>query len=240
MSDDTARLLAQLGLPEKMTEPDDVHELTDGVRIPLAGIHFRVDHVLGHTKGSGPFRTPYAPDNDVEELVFSGDVLFAGSIGSTDLPGGSPADMLESLDEGRSPAGLGGRAAWPRSADHDRPGTGDQPLSETRFLDIGGQEQSVSRPRPLSGFPEYIPEGRIVEQHFLDMHPGDVRAARVRVDRDPVGRADRAAVRAGRDADKEIYAVSRLPAATTPRPGSDCISISPCRSPGTCWRTPVG
>ncbi len=97
MSDDTRRLLAQLGLPEKMTEPDDVHELTDGVRISLAGIDLRVDHAPGHTKGSVLFRTPYPHDDDVDELVFSGDVLFAGSIGRTDLPGGSPADMLESL-----------------------------------------------------------------------------------------------------------------------------------------------
>jgi hydroxyacylglutathione hydrolase len=97
MSNDTRQLLARLGLPEKMGEPDEVHELTDGVHISLAGIDFRVDHAPGHTKGSVLFRSPYAPDDDVEEIVFSGDVLFAGSIGRTDLPGGSPADMLESL-----------------------------------------------------------------------------------------------------------------------------------------------
>jgi glyoxylase-like metal-dependent hydrolase (beta-lactamase superfamily II) len=97
MSNDTRQLLARLGLPEKMAEPEDVHELSDGVQISLAGIDFRVDHAPGHTKGSVLFRSPYAPDDDVEEVVFSGDVLFAGSIGRTDLPGGSPADMLESL-----------------------------------------------------------------------------------------------------------------------------------------------
>jgi len=77
--------------------PDDVHELTDGVQVSLAGIDFRVDHAPGHTKGSVLFRSPYAADDDVAEVVFSGDVLFAGSIGRTDLPGGNPADMLESL-----------------------------------------------------------------------------------------------------------------------------------------------
>lgn len=106
MSNDTRRLLAQLGLPEKMTEPDEVRELTDGVTVPLAGLELRVDHAPGHTKGSVLFRSPYAPDTvvgglasgeRVEEVVFSGDVLFAGSIGRTDLPGGSAADMLESL-----------------------------------------------------------------------------------------------------------------------------------------------
>jgi hydroxyacylglutathione hydrolase len=104
MSNDTRQLLAQLGLPDKMVEPDDVHELTDGVQVSLAGIDFRVDHAPGHTPGSVLFRSAYAPEagstgagGGIEEVVFSGDVLFAGSIGRTDLPGGSPADMLDSL-----------------------------------------------------------------------------------------------------------------------------------------------
>jgi glyoxylase-like metal-dependent hydrolase (beta-lactamase superfamily II) len=42
------------------------------------------------------FRTPYA-QQDVSELMFSGDLLFAGSIGRTDLPGGDHATMLRSL-----------------------------------------------------------------------------------------------------------------------------------------------
>ena len=43
------------------------------------------------------FRTAYEDRADVDSLVFSGDVLFAGSIGRTDLPGGNHADMLRSL-----------------------------------------------------------------------------------------------------------------------------------------------
>ena len=96
MSEDTRQLLARLGLPERMTEPDDVRELTDGSLVALAGLEFRVDHTPGHTKGSVLFRTDH-PDDEIEQLVFSGDVLFAGSIGRTDLPGGSPVDMLDSL-----------------------------------------------------------------------------------------------------------------------------------------------
>ena len=42
---------------------------------------------------SGPTTTT----RTIDSLVFSGDVLFAGSIGRTDLPGGDLADMLESL-----------------------------------------------------------------------------------------------------------------------------------------------
>jgi glyoxylase-like metal-dependent hydrolase (beta-lactamase superfamily II) len=42
------------------------------------------------------FRAPYQAD-DVSEVMFSGDLLFAGSIGRTDLPGGDQATMLETL-----------------------------------------------------------------------------------------------------------------------------------------------
>ncbi|MEJ8645090.1 MBL fold metallo-hydrolase [Streptomyces sp. MS1.HAVA.3] len=49
----------------------------------------------GHTKGSVTFRMPELAD--IPPVFFSGDLLFAGSIGRTDLPGGSHAEMLESL-----------------------------------------------------------------------------------------------------------------------------------------------
>lgn len=75
------------------TEPEDVAELTDGVTITLAGLEITVDHAPGHTRGSVLFRMP----GDDAPLCFSGDVLFAGSIGRTDLPGGSMAEMTASL-----------------------------------------------------------------------------------------------------------------------------------------------
>jgi glyoxylase-like metal-dependent hydrolase (beta-lactamase superfamily II) len=78
------------------TEPDDVKLLEDGIPIDLAGLQFTVDHAPGHTPGSVMFRLP--PDADVpEQLLISGDVLFQGSIGRTDLPGGSYEQMLRSL-----------------------------------------------------------------------------------------------------------------------------------------------
>jgi glyoxylase-like metal-dependent hydrolase (beta-lactamase superfamily II) len=43
------------------------------------------------------FRTRYAGPEDVPEVMFSGDLLFAGSIGRTDLPGGDHPTMLRSL-----------------------------------------------------------------------------------------------------------------------------------------------
>ena len=80
------------------TEPDDVAELTDGETITLAGLEIAVDHAPGHTGGSVLFRLPGVDTTwDADEVCLSGDVLFAGSIGRTDLPGGSTETMLTSL-----------------------------------------------------------------------------------------------------------------------------------------------
>lgn len=99
ISPDMAGML--LGGGYEFAEPDDVRELADGARLLLAGLELVVDHTPGHTAGSVAFRTPYdgAPDDgqSVSELMFSGDLLFAGSIGRTDLPGGDPAAMRRSL-----------------------------------------------------------------------------------------------------------------------------------------------
>jgi hydroxyacylglutathione hydrolase len=75
------------------SEPEEVEPLRDGETVALAGLEFTVDHAPGHTRGSVLLR---APGQD-EPLCFSGDVLFAGSIGRTDLPGGNHEAMLASL-----------------------------------------------------------------------------------------------------------------------------------------------
>jgi glyoxylase-like metal-dependent hydrolase (beta-lactamase superfamily II) len=85
-----------LGGKYEFTEPDEVAELADGQRLELAGLDVVVDHTPGHTEGSVMFRTPYATDG-VSEVMFSGDLLFAGSIGRTDLPGGDHPTMLATL-----------------------------------------------------------------------------------------------------------------------------------------------
>jgi hydroxyacylglutathione hydrolase len=74
-----------------LSEPDDVRELADGAVLELAGMEFTVDHTPGHTRGSVSFRTPG------DEVMFAGDLLFAGSIGRTDLPGGDYPTILRSL-----------------------------------------------------------------------------------------------------------------------------------------------
>jgi glyoxylase-like metal-dependent hydrolase (beta-lactamase superfamily II) len=94
ISRETAAML--LGGRYEFAEPDDVAELADGQSLELAGVAVTVDHTPGHTQGSVTFRTPYQAD-DVSEVMFSGDLLFAGSIGRTDLPGGDHPTMLESL-----------------------------------------------------------------------------------------------------------------------------------------------
>ena len=86
-----------LGVPGlTFAEPDDVREIHDGERLDLAGLQFAVRDAPGHTKGSVLFDFS-ASTTGREPVVLSGDVLFAGSIGRTDLPSGSMADMRASL-----------------------------------------------------------------------------------------------------------------------------------------------
>jgi hydroxyacylglutathione hydrolase len=99
MSDPEKALGMSIGQPlmGQLTigEPDDVRELTDGAGLQLAGLELTVAHAPGHTKGSVTFRLPEA--GETPSVLFSGDLLFAGSIGRTDLPGGSPTEILDSL-----------------------------------------------------------------------------------------------------------------------------------------------
>jgi hydroxyacylglutathione hydrolase len=96
MGPDTRDLVRRLSGRTSFAEPDDVRELVDGSVVEVAGLRFDALHAPGHTPGSTMFRTDH-PDERVDSVLFAGDVLFAGSIGRTDLPGGSHADMLDSL-----------------------------------------------------------------------------------------------------------------------------------------------
>jgi glyoxylase-like metal-dependent hydrolase (beta-lactamase superfamily II) len=79
----------------QLQEPDDVRELADGQVLELAGLRLTVDHTPGHTAGHVTFRLP--PANSDPPRLLAGDLVFAGSIGRTDLPGGSMREMLTSL-----------------------------------------------------------------------------------------------------------------------------------------------
>jgi len=105
----------------EFTEPDDVKELADGMTLSLVGLEIVVNHAPGHTEGSVTFRLPMDPPITAHGksktgtaetadssgrtgragggggILFSGDLLFAGSIGRTDLPGGDYPTILRSL-----------------------------------------------------------------------------------------------------------------------------------------------
>lgn len=92
----------QFGRAATWTEPSDVREISDGTTLDLAGLTLSVQHAPGHTEGSVLFGLDQVPDGvedqaEVTSTVLSGDVLFAGSIGRTDLPGGDHAAMQRSL-----------------------------------------------------------------------------------------------------------------------------------------------
>ena len=78
------------------TEPDDVCELADGAVVNLAGLELSVAHAPGHSPGSVVF-TSAAGGPAGEPVMFAGDLVFAGSVGRTDLPGGDHAAMQASL-----------------------------------------------------------------------------------------------------------------------------------------------
>ncbi|HVP14799.1 MAG TPA: MBL fold metallo-hydrolase [Terriglobales bacterium] len=69
--------------------PDEVRDLADGERLPLGDESLEVIHTPGHSPGGVCFR--HGDD------LWAGDTLFAGSIGRTDLPGGSMAELERSI-----------------------------------------------------------------------------------------------------------------------------------------------
>ena len=79
---------AAFGLPPAVP-PDEVHPLADLQTIPLGRETLGVLHTPGHSPGSVTFRW--------EGLLWVGDVLFSGSVGRTDLPGGSFEDLKTSI-----------------------------------------------------------------------------------------------------------------------------------------------
>ncbi|MFM8155182.1 MAG: MBL fold metallo-hydrolase [Actinomycetes bacterium] len=79
----------------ELTEPDDVRVFDASTPLDIAGIELSVRHAPGHTEGSVVFER--SASGDVPPIMWSGDVLFAGSVGRTDLPGGDSEAMRTSL-----------------------------------------------------------------------------------------------------------------------------------------------
>jgi len=76
-----------------LSPPEVILGLDDGETVKGAGLQFTVIHTPGHTKGSVCF----VFDTDDGTVLFSGDHLFAGSVGRTDLPGGDWEELMESM-----------------------------------------------------------------------------------------------------------------------------------------------
>lgn len=97
-----AMIEQQFGGQATWREPEQVVEVHDRERLTLAGFDVDVIHAPGHTEGSVMFALPGLPDGlqadeDLSSTLLTGDVLFAGSIGRSDLAGGDPAAMQTSL-----------------------------------------------------------------------------------------------------------------------------------------------
>ena len=81
------------GIPVNVPDFTVNHLLEGKTSLTLGDLTFEVSHVPGHSPDSISF---YLKD---ELFLFSGDALFAGSIGRTDLPGGSHQQLLDSIRE---------------------------------------------------------------------------------------------------------------------------------------------
>lgn len=88
LEDSTVNMTAQVRRPCSV-RPDVL--LDDLDVFEAAGFSIQVLHTPGHTKGSCCY---YIPE---EEVLFSGDTLFCGSVGRTDFPGGSTGEIVRSL-----------------------------------------------------------------------------------------------------------------------------------------------
>ena len=78
----------------------EVEDLHEGQKINAAGLTLEVRHTPGHTPGSCVFlvRTDTGPVPVDANLVLSGDLIFAGSVGRTDFARGSHSDLLTSIE----------------------------------------------------------------------------------------------------------------------------------------------
>ena len=84
-----------------------VHALSNGETVSAAGTDFLTWHTPGHTACSVCYI------NYAEKVIFSGDTLFASSVGRTDFPGGDTAALLKSLKRLSALGDTGDYAVYP-------------------------------------------------------------------------------------------------------------------------------
>lgn len=102
-----AQLAAGFGFTDWDVTGVDLRPLADGQRLEVAGLTLGVHHTPGHTPGhvvlttddlaGAPIRLDERPLDAAGTVLLAGDLLFAGSIGRTDLAGGDPEAMGRSL-----------------------------------------------------------------------------------------------------------------------------------------------
>jgi len=101
-------LAQQLGLPAWDPPTEHLQDVRDGAAVSFAGIRFDVQHNPGHTPGHVTYLGRELADVPVtfamgdadrasDDVLFSGDLVFAGSIGRTDFPRGSTEQIMVSL-----------------------------------------------------------------------------------------------------------------------------------------------
>jgi glyoxylase-like metal-dependent hydrolase (beta-lactamase superfamily II) len=87
---DPGAALGQMGLPKwDPSLPQERRPLEDEQTLHLGGLTIEVRHTPGHTPGHCVFLT--------DGILISGDLIFAGSVGRTDLPRGSMEDLMDSI-----------------------------------------------------------------------------------------------------------------------------------------------
>lgn len=95
---DGAALVQKL-IGDTMLPPARVERYRVGQPLSVAHLDFTVTAAPGHTAGSVLLGLDYVGNAQVKRLVFSGDVVFADSVGRSDLPGGDPTVMRNTLSD---------------------------------------------------------------------------------------------------------------------------------------------
>lgn len=96
LSDFARPLIEQWYGSTTLREPEQVVDVEPFSHHQFANLDLEFLHAPGHTPGCSMIRTI---DAEFGPIVMSGDVVFAGSIGRTDMPGGDPAQMSYSLSD---------------------------------------------------------------------------------------------------------------------------------------------
>ena len=86
-------VIKEKAVPEVLLKVIEAKRLKDKQELDIAGFHIVVLHTPGHTPGGCCYYFPY------EDVIFTGDSLFCGSIGRTDFKGGSMSDLVRTVKE---------------------------------------------------------------------------------------------------------------------------------------------